>query len=123
MSGPGYGCALGDESHPVNWLITRLKPASTLSLCDEDFAPGLIHVLATDLGTDPERLYAAIERHVDREKARQDKEAAKAAAAAVDAAPAGPDEPALPELMPGDALPGQDDEYDAMMGRDSADLT
>ena len=74
---PAYGCQLQGEgeNHQVSWLITHLNPAGTISLCDEDFAIGVIHLLATDLGADPERLYAALERFVKAEAARQAKEA------------------------------------------------
>ena len=63
-----YGCQLQGEGeqHQVSWLITHLNPAGTISLCDDDFAIGVIHLLATDLGADPERLYAALERFLER---------------------------------------------------------
>jgi hypothetical protein len=72
-----YGCAFGDETHKVNWLITRLQPAATISLCDEDFPVGIIPVLASELGVDGARLYDTIKRFVDREQAREAKEAAR----------------------------------------------
>lgn len=71
-----YGCALGGPDHKVNWLVTRLSPALTISLCDEDFPVGLIPLLGSELGVDPARLYDAVKRFVDREQAREAKAAA-----------------------------------------------
>lgn len=115
MTAPAYGCQLqGDgESHQVAWLITHLNPAGTISLCDDDFAIGVIHLLATDLGADPERLYDTIKRFTDREQARQAKEADKAASNAADAA--GPLDPEPPDETPG--IPPQPPMTDEMAGR------
>lgn len=88
-----YGCAFGDASHQVNWLLTHLNPALTVSVCDDDFPLAVIPLLASALGVDQGRLYESVKRFVDREQAREAREATKAAAAAVDGAPAGPDEP------------------------------
>ena len=78
-----YECAFGDGQggHPVNWLITRLQPAATISLCGDDFPVGIIPVLASELGVDQARLYDTIKRFVDREQAREAKQAAEAAEA------------------------------------------
>lgn len=80
-----YGCALGGPDHKVNWLITHLQPAMTISLCDEDFPLGVIPLLASELGVDPGRLYDSVKRFVDREQAREAREQA-AAAEAIDQA-------------------------------------
>lgn len=80
-----YGCALGDQAHKVNWLITHLQPPMTISLCDDDFPVGVIPLLASELGVDPGRLYDSVKRFVDREQAREAREDA-AAAEAIDAA-------------------------------------
>lgn len=71
-----YECALGngEGGHPVNWLITRLNPAVTISLCDEDFPVGIIPMLASELGVDQARLYDTIKRFTDREAAREAKQ-------------------------------------------------
>lgn len=79
MNATGYGCALGDDTHKVNWLITRLRPAVTISLCEEDFPVGIIPVLASELGVDGGRLYDTIKRFTDREQAREAREAEQAA--------------------------------------------
>ena len=97
MTDPGYRCALGDESHQVNWLVTRLRPAVTISLCDDDFPVGLIPLLAAELGVDQARLYDTIKRFTDREQARQDKEHGKAAEAEYQAAKALLDDPSTYE--------------------------
>lgn len=76
-----YGCALGDGTHRVNWLITHLQPPMTISLCDDDFPVGVIPLLAAELGVDPGRLYDSVKRFVDREQARQAKTGHKAAEA------------------------------------------
>lgn len=89
-----YECAFGDGTggHPVNWLITRLQPAATISLCGDDFPVGIIPVLASELGVDQARLYDMIKRFVDREQAREAKQAAEAQAEA-SAAAAGDGQP------------------------------
>ena len=125
MTAPAYGCQLQGEgeSHQVSWLITHLNPPGTISLCDDDFAIGIIHLLATDLGADPERLYDTIKRFTDREKARQDKEAARAAADGT-----GPPDPAAThaaqqEAIAAGALDPDPADYDADGRPVSADLT
>lgn len=70
-----YGCALGGPDHKVNWLITHLQPAMTISLCDEDFPVGVIPLLASELGVDPGRLYDSVKRFVDREQAKAERDA------------------------------------------------
>ena len=123
MTGPGYGCALGDESHQVNWLITRLRPAVTISLCDDDFPVGLIPLLAAELGVDQARLYDTIKRFTDREQAREAKQHTQA--------DADQDEAQAAQLEVDDhndpgtdhRLPGREDEYDAEGRPISADLT
>lgn len=123
MSATGYGCALGDDSHQVNWLITRIRPAVTISLCDEDFPVGIIPVLASELGVDGGRLYDTIKRFIDREQAREQKEHDQAEADAMASEP----DPAPPrdEDDPGTdhRLPGREDEYDPDGRPISADLT
>ncbi|HEV2374679.1 MAG TPA: hypothetical protein VGS19_21270, partial [Streptosporangiaceae bacterium] len=78
----GYGCAGDNCEQPVNWLLTHMKPAGTLSVCDDHFPVFAIGMLADFIGVDAGRLYEAIRKHVDREAAK----AAKAAADAYDAA-------------------------------------
>lgn len=92
-----YGCALGGPDHKVNWLITHLQPAMTISLCDEDFPVGVIPMLASELGVDPGRLYDSVKRFVDREQAREAREAGKAAEADYLAARALLDDPSTYE--------------------------
>lgn len=115
-----YECAFGDGTagHPVNWLITRLQPAATISLCGDDFPVGIIPVLASELGVDQARLYDTIKRFVDREQAREAKQAGKAAAAAVDGAPAGPNDSDLPDAGDGEGV----DAEDAVWGEPAADM-
>lgn len=78
----GYGCEFGDCQSQVNHLVTTLNPASTISLCNEHYAPGLIPLLAADLGVDPGKFYASIEQFIKRAAAAAVKDAARAAAAA-----------------------------------------
>lgn len=78
----GYECERDGCTRAVNWLLTRISPAGTISSCDDDAAPFMIGLLATELGVDGGRLYDAIKRFVDKEA----KAAAKAAADAYDAA-------------------------------------
>lgn len=65
-----YGCAFGDASHQVNWLITHLSPPLTVSVCDDDFPMAVIPLLASSLGVDQGRLYESVKRFVDREQAK-----------------------------------------------------
>lgn len=74
----GYACQFGDDNHPAQWLITHLQPPGTITVCEDDFPMAVIHLLAVQLGADPEKLYDTVKRHVDREAARQAKEADKA---------------------------------------------
>ena len=80
----GYGCTADDCKNQVNWLLTHMKPAATLPVCDEHYPVFAIGMLATELGVDAGRLYEAIKKFVDREAVK----AAKAAADAYDAAQA-----------------------------------
>lgn len=84
MANTGYGCEFGDCVTPPNHLLTTLSPAATVSLCDEHYAPGLIPLLAAELGVDPGDFYANVERYLAREakKAAAALEAANAAVAA-----------------------------------------
>lgn len=66
----GYQCMSEGCTNPVSWLVTHMNPAGTFSLCADDFPVMVINILAEELGADPERLYDAIKRHVDREAAR-----------------------------------------------------
>lgn len=80
----GYECERDGCTRAVNWLLTRISPAGTISSCDDDAAPFMIGLLATELGVDGGRLYDAIKRFVDKEATK----AAKVAADAYDAAQA-----------------------------------
>lgn len=79
-------CDWGDTPHARNHIITTLQPPSTIELCDQDYAPGLIPLLAANLGVDPQALYTVIEKFLAREARKADKELAdvQAAAAAED---------------------------------------
>ena len=141
----GYGCALGDETHKVNWLITHLSPALTVSVCDDDFPLAVIPLLASSLGVDQGRLYESVKRFVDREQDREAREEAKTQQAVRESDPNGmmlppfdhdqdeadamasePD-PAPPrdedDPGPDPRLPGWADEYDADGRPIPADLT
>lgn len=91
MAEQGYGCEFGECRNTVNVLITRLSPASTVSLCDEHYAPGLIPLLAAELGLDPGKFYANVERYMARAAKEADKALATAEAAA--GGPEGTDDP------------------------------
>ncbi len=94
MAESGYGCVFGDCMTTPNHLLTTLNPPSTVSLCDEHYAPGLIPLLAAELGVDPGKFYGSVERFL----AREAKEAARAVAGAQAAEAAkGSDGPPSPE--------------------------
>lgn len=74
-------CDFTDDRHQRNWMITRIDPPHTLELCDEHLAPGLIPILASELGLEFDVLYAGIEKIVKREAAKAEKALALAEAA------------------------------------------
>lgn len=93
MAEQGYGCIWGDCTSKVDVIITDLTNGASVSLCMEHYGPGLIPILAGQLGVDPTDLYAAIERFLDREakktaKALADARTAEAGQGSQD--PAGP---------------------------------
>lgn len=95
----GY-CDFGEERHGRNWILTRLSPPTTIELCDEHIGPGLIPLLAAELGVDFDRLYTGIQKILERESKQVAKElaaaeAAEAAQAAGDDPGVGPDDPSL----------------------------
>lgn len=71
MAAGPYGCEFCDGAHPVTVLVTWLKGGATVSVCDEDFAPAMINVLAVDMGVDPTKFYESVRRFVDREAKAQ----------------------------------------------------
>lgn len=97
MADMGYGCVFGDCRQQVNHLITTISPPSSVSLCDEHYAPGLIPLLAAELGVDPGDFYTNTERFLDREakkaeRAVADAQAAESAKGSGGPAPAGDDQ-------------------------------
>lgn len=118
-----YGCALGGPDHKVNWLITHLQPAMTISLCDEDFPLGVIPLLASELGVDPGRLYDSVKRFVDREQARAERDARTEAERDAKAAGTEPADPGHVRPEPTADQLAHPDDYDADGRPISADLT
>lgn len=94
MAGSGYGCTWGDCGNQVAYIITILTQGETVSLCAEHYAPGLIPVLAGELGVDAHRFYAEVERFLKYEEKRAAKELAAAQAAAAEHDQAGVDDQA-----------------------------
>lgn len=86
MTEQGYGCAGCAGANPVNWLLTRLSPAATISSCDEDLPIALVNLLASWLEVDSERLYKAVERFAKAEQAKDAKAAQQQAEADYQAA-------------------------------------
>ena len=74
-------CDFGEPVHGRNWILTRLMPPTTVELCDEHMAPGLIGLLAADLGVEYGDLYGAIEKFLARESKKAEKDLAAAQAA------------------------------------------
>lgn len=69
----GIPCTFGEDHPPAAVLMTWLDSGATINMCPDDLAPGLINILATDLGVDPMPFYESVKRYVD----RQAKKAAK----------------------------------------------
>ena len=104
-------CDYDEPAHGRNWILTRLSPPVTVELCDEHLAPGLIGLLAADLGVEFADLYGAIERFLAREAKKADKALADAQAAEGQApdglvpdAPGGDDDPGSPEVIDNDGV-------------------
>lgn len=74
-------CDFDDPAHGRNWILTRLNPPVTVELCDEHLAPGMIGLLAADLGVEYADLYTAIEKFLAREAKKAEKDLAAAQAA------------------------------------------
>lgn len=76
MAEMGYGCVFGDCTVQPNHMVTTINPASTISTCDDHYAPSLIPILAAELGIDPGDFYTTVEKYL----AKLAREAAKALA-------------------------------------------
>lgn len=106
MAEMGYGCVFGDCTAQPNHMITTISPASTISTCDEHYAPALIPLLAAELGVDPGQFYANTERFLDREAKKAERALAEAQAAEAAKGSQGPADQALAQV-PG-AIPDPD---------------
>lgn len=75
-------CDWGEETpHARNHILTTLNPPATVELCDDHYGPGLIPLLAAELGVDPGPFYTNIERYLARESKKADRVLADAQAA------------------------------------------
>ena len=81
MAATGWGCEFGDCPLQPTHLITTITNGATVALCDEHYAPGLIPLLAAELGVDPGDFYVNIERYLKRQATKADKDLADAQAA------------------------------------------
>lgn len=110
MAETGYGCVFGDCTSPIDHILTTLSTGASVSLCAEHYAPGLIPLLAAELGVDPGDFYGHVERYLARETKKAEKALADAQAVKVAKGSQGP-APA-PDTVPGDD-DGQDNaEYE-----------
>lgn len=82
MAEAGYGCVFGDCPAQFTHMITTITNGATVTLCDDHYAPGLIPLLAAELGVDPGDFYATVERYLKRQQSKADKDLADAQAAA-----------------------------------------
>lgn len=89
-----YTCDVQGCPNPVEVLVTHLNTGQTDASCADDMPILLVGQLATWAGTDPQKLYDAVQRHIAKAQAAADKAAA--------AAPPEPEAPAAPpvELCP-----------------------
>lgn len=74
-------CDWGEIPHARNHILTTLSPPASVELCDEHYGPGLIPLLAAELGLDPGDFYSQVERIIKREAAKADRALADAQAA------------------------------------------
>lgn len=70
----GIPCTFGDDHPPAAVLMTWLETGATVNMCPDDLAPGLINILATDLGVEPLAFYESVKRYVDRAAKKAAKE-------------------------------------------------
>lgn len=89
-----YSCLACEGKNPVNWLLTRLTPAATFSVCDHDISQAMVALLATMMEVDAAWLTEVINNAVDEVNAQL---------AGGDDAPAQPAEQ-LPEAAPADEV-------------------
>lgn len=102
----GYECTFCDTGRPVVVLVTSLTTGQTLASCQDDMPIMLIGQLSSELGTDAQRTYDAVQRFADREA----KSAAKAAAAAAEQGTGAADDQDPPDRsddISGDAVDDQ----------------
>lgn len=83
-------CDFDEPAHGRNWILTRLSPPVTVELCDEHLAPGMIGLLAADLGVEYGGLYGTIEKFLAREAKKAEKDLAAAQAAEAEQASSEP---------------------------------
>jgi len=81
MAASGFGCEFGDCPLGPTHLITTLTNGATVALCDDHYGPGLIPLLASELGVDPGDFYTYVERYLKRQAVKADKDLADAQAA------------------------------------------
>ena len=73
-----------DTPHPRNHILTTISPPGTVELCDDHYGPGMIPLVAAELGLDPGDFYANVERYAKRAQAKYEKDLAAALAAEVE---------------------------------------
>ena len=81
MAEAGYGCEYGDCMLQFRFMITDISNGNTITLCEEHYPPGLIPILASELGVDPGDFYTYVERYLKRQAAKAEKDLASAQAA------------------------------------------
>lgn len=94
MAEMGYGCVFGDCTAQPNHMVTTINPASTISTCDEHYAPALIPLLAAELGVEPGPFYSHVEKYLKAEAKRAERALADAQAAEAAEGSQGPTAPA-----------------------------
>lgn len=113
-------CDWGETPHPRNHIITTLNPPASVELCDEHYGPGLIPLLAAELGLEPGEFYAQVERIIKREAGKAERALADAQAAEAAEGSQGPqpdDRPAREDVQsPSDTLAGAGQLADVELG-------
>lgn len=69
-----------EQPHARNHILTTLNPPASVELCDDHYGPGLIPLLAAELGVEPGPFYAHVEKYLKREAAKADRALADAQA-------------------------------------------
>lgn len=74
----GYMCDFHEDQHGARFIFMDAATGASISWCPDAFPPGILPILAAELGVEPVPFYEHVRKYVDREAkkaARADVEA------------------------------------------------